>query len=307
MDSPTSPGTTGTSAITGAPTSFTDPLLGKTTGMESNLSNWAGPYVTNMLARGQAAAEMPYQAYGGPLTAGPSAGQQAAFSGIAGLTVPTAQMGAFTPQTFTADIAQKYMNPYVMTALQPQIDEARRQAAIQQQQVRGQLSKAGAYGGGRQAIMESEANRNLLTEIDKLTGAGYQNAFDKAMAQFNTEQGRQQAAQNELNAYGLQALQKQADLGAQQRDIEQQGITADINQFREERDYPLKAAQYEQSLLQGLPLSAQQNTVVQPSTLSQILSGGGGLGGLLQMLFGGNTTTPTAATPATTASPTRPV
>jgi hypothetical protein len=33
---------------------------------ESSLSSWAGPYVTEMLGRGQAAAAMPYQAYQGP-------------------------------------------------------------------------------------------------------------------------------------------------------------------------------------------------------------------------------------------------
>jgi hypothetical protein len=42
------------------------------TAEESSLSSWAGPYVTEMLGRGQALAGMPYQAYMGPLTAGES-------------------------------------------------------------------------------------------------------------------------------------------------------------------------------------------------------------------------------------------
>ena len=46
--------------------------IGATTGQESNLSNWAGPYVTDMLAKGQALSEMPYEQYQGALTAGPS-------------------------------------------------------------------------------------------------------------------------------------------------------------------------------------------------------------------------------------------
>jgi hypothetical protein len=44
------------------------PVIGK----ESSLSNWAGPYVTDMLGQGQALADMPYEAYEGPLTAGAS-------------------------------------------------------------------------------------------------------------------------------------------------------------------------------------------------------------------------------------------
>ena len=64
-----------------------------------------------------------------------------------------------------------------------------------------------------------------------------------------------------------------------------------------------------QSLLQGLPLAAQNYTYAQPSALSQILKGStaalgvaqgilgeGGIGGLISGLFGGgnnNTSTPT--------------
>ncbi len=59
-----------TTAGTSTPTQTTDPLVGKQTGTESALSTWAGPYVTDMLGRGQALGQMPYQAYTGPLTAG---------------------------------------------------------------------------------------------------------------------------------------------------------------------------------------------------------------------------------------------
>ena len=74
-----------------------DPLVGKATGKESALSTWAGPYVTEMLGRGQALASQPWQAYTGPLTAGESAPEAAAFQGIGSLNVPTEQMGTFTP------------------------------------------------------------------------------------------------------------------------------------------------------------------------------------------------------------------
>jgi hypothetical protein len=81
-----STGTTGSTGVT-APA---DPLVGQQTGTESSLSNWAGPYVTEMLGRGQALASQPYQAYTGPLTAGQSGLQTQAFQGLAGLTIPTA-------------------------------------------------------------------------------------------------------------------------------------------------------------------------------------------------------------------------
>ena len=68
-------------------------------GTESSLSNYVGPYVTEMLGKGQALGNMGYEAYGGPLTAGESDLQTNAFSGVAGLAVPTDQMGAFTPKS----------------------------------------------------------------------------------------------------------------------------------------------------------------------------------------------------------------
>ena len=112
-------------------------------GKESNLSNWAGDYVTNMLGKGQALADQPYQGYSGPLTAGASAGQTAAFQGAAGLNVPTGQMGAFTPQTFTADQAQNYMNPYLSAALNPQMEEMRRQSQLNLQPNMAKVTQAG--------------------------------------------------------------------------------------------------------------------------------------------------------------------
>ena len=256
-------------------------------GTESALSTYVGPYVTDMLGKGQALAELGYQGYSGPLTAGESAAQTKAFEGIAGLDVPTTQMGVFTPKSFTDEgIASQYMNPYLMQALQPQIDEARRQAEIQRIADAGRLTRAGAFGGSRQAIIEAEGNRNLLQNLAGITGAGYRDAFDKAMGQFNVEQGREQDAQTAANVYGLAALQKQADLGAAQSAIEQAGIDADYAQFKEERDFPYKQVQYMQSLLQGLPLATQTYTYGQPSGLSNLADAGTGLDNLYKILTG---------------------
>jgi hypothetical protein len=258
-----------------------DPLAGSITGTAESLSSWAGPYVTEMLGRGQALAEMPYQAYQGPLTAGSSQLQQQAYQGLAGLSLPQ-NMGAFTPTSFTtAGAAQQYMSPYLQAALEPQLAEAQRQAEIQRVQQAGRLTRAGAFGGGRQAIMESEGARNLTRQLADITGTGYQRAFESAQQQFNTEQERQQRAQELANRYGLDVAGAQRAAGGEQRAIEQQGITADIGQFEEERDYPYKQVQYMQSLLQGLPIETQSRTYAEPSGLASFL---GGAGGILEFL-----------------------
>ena len=283
-----------TTGITAPP----DPLVGQQAGTESSLSNWAGDYVTGMLGKGQALSETPYQAYTGPLTAGASGLQNQAFQGVAGLTLPT-NMGAFTPQSFTSQgTAQQYMNPYIQASLDPQLNEARRQAEISRVADAGRLTRAGAYGGSRQAIMESELNRNLMGKQADITGIGYNTAYDKAANQFNIEQGRGMEAQTAANQYGLSALGRQAELGAVQRGIESEGIAADYGQFKEERDYPYKQVQYQQSLLQGLPLATQSYTYNEPSAISNLMSTAGGISSLYNTLF--NEQKP-ATTPAKTA------
>lgn len=275
---------TGTTGQTGT-TAPKDPMVGLETGRESALSNYVGPYVTEMLGRGQALASEPYQAYTGPLTAGASNLQTQAFQGLAGLTIPTSSMGAFNPQSFTADQAKNYMNPYLEASLNPQIEEMRRQADITRIADAGRLTKAGAYGGSRQAIMESEGNRALMDKLSGITNTGYKDAYDKAMAQFNVEQGRGQTAQDAVNQYGLATLQKQTDTGGIERGIESEGIAADKTQFESERDYPLKQVQYLQSLLQNLPLATQSYSYNQPSAASQAGSQAGGLMDMYDRLF----------------------
>ena len=154
---------------------------GQLLGQESSLSSWAGPYVTDMLGRGQALAQTPYVAYMGPLSAGASNLQQQAFSGLAGLGMPAASTaGSFTgaayDMTSGAPVAsdspvspvQQYMNPYIEAALRPQYEAATRQAQIQAQDLQSQYAKAGAYGGSRQGVAEAELQRQIISYNSKV-------------------------------------------------------------------------------------------------------------------------------------------
>jgi len=251
---------------------YVDPLAGNQTGTESSLSSWAGPYVTEMLGKGQALASMPYQAYAGPLTAGASNLQGQAFTGLANLTMPTAASMSYTPGSFNdPGVAGSYMSPYIQGALNPQMEEARRQAEITRVNNAGRMTRAGSYGGGRQAVMESQGYDALERNLANIYGTGMQNAFTNAQGQFNTEEARRMAAAGQNQQYGLQGLQAQMNAGATQRGIESEGIAADINQFEQERDYPYKQVQYMQSLLQGLPLATQSYSYQQPSGLTSLM------------------------------------
>jgi len=266
--------------------------IGGALGSQESLSTWAGPYVTDMLGKGKAVSEQPYQAYGGPLTAGANTLQTNAFQGLGNLAVPTAEnQPNFTPSSFTgmntgtlnADgsqqtTAEQYMSPYVGASLEPQIAEAQRQAEKQRLSNGSRMTAAGAFGGSRQALMDSETQRNLTRTMADITGRGYDKAYDTAQQQFNTEQDRSMLNLGTERQYGLAALQAQLQGGAAQRGIESEGIAADYDQFEMERDQPYKNIQFQQSLLDGLPIGTSNYAYQQPSSLDNFL--GGAAGGL---------------------------
>lgn len=283
------------------------------------LADWAAPYITNYLGQAQALSQTPYQVYQGPLTAGQSNLQTQAFQGLGSLTVPSSigdaattaggfatKAGnlAYTPNTtsFDATQAQQYMNPYLQASLNPQLEEARRQSQITAQQNAAKMTGAGAFGGSRQAILDAENQRNLGTTLANITGTGYSNAYDKAVAQFNADQARKMA-ENQFGAtYGLQGLQtgiqgaqaqgqlgnilNTANLGninAQlaggnvERGITAEGIGADLAEFEKQRQFPYQQVQFQRDMISGLPTGSVTNT---PGQLS-------GIGSLLSVLGGG--------------------
>jgi len=265
-------------------------LTGTQTGTESSLSNWAGEYVTDFLGKGRALSETPYEAYQGPLTAGASNLQSQAFQGAGNLQIPQTEMGTFTPRSYTDEgVAQQYMNPFLEQMLTPQLAELQRQADRMRIDQAGRLTNAGAYGGGRQAVMESELNRNLLDEISQLTGAAYTSAYDRGATQFNNEQQREIATQNLANKYGFDVLQRLEELGLTQRAIEAEGIKEDRAEFDKELQFPYQQVNYQRSLLSGLPVASKDYTYTEPSQLAQLLSTTQGASSAINDIFGAGT------------------
>lgn len=260
------------------------------TSTSKSLSPWAGDYVTNFLGQGAALANAPMQTYGGPLTAGASNLQQQGFAGISDVAKGGFDPTTFTSGTFDTTQANKYMNPYLQATLNPQLEELRRQSKINLQPSMAKLTQAGGYGGGRQALMESEANRNLLQEQNKTVGQGYSNAFDKAMAQFNAEQNRGLDTQKatELSRqysadFGLKSLNDLMSAGKTQRDITSEGVAADKKQFEEQQAYPFNMVEFQRKLVEGLPIGSTTTGVNQDS-VSKMQSDISGLASLYSKL-----------------------
>jgi len=364
--------------------------VGQPAGTSGVLSEFAGEYVSDMLGKTRALADKPYNAYGGPLTAGASGLQNQAFGGYGaldpnqqtgigsfgfgagpgsfgfgsaagqgyspGFTAGSADLSGMQAGSFTGDTAQQYMNPYLQAALNPQIAEVRRQEAITQSQDAGRAAQAGAFGGSRSFIMDAERARNTGQQIADITGQGYARAFDTAQQQFNTEQDmRQRIAEvgidqfnkeqaglrtdeaarrgqfnteaerlaafdearrgqfneeerrqmqfdeygrNQFNEeerrridaaeadrrYGLSALRDMSAAGAAERDIAQQGITADYLQYQQEQQYPYEQLQFMQSMLEGLPVAARTQSYVAPGSFQELSGASGGVMALLRSL-----------------------
>ena len=238
-----------------------------TTGTESNLSNWAGPYVTDLFGKAQAlsnaALEKP-QFYQGELTAGPSALQNKSYD----------QAGTLTGQSFTnAGTASNYMSPYMQNVVDIQKREAERQSGIQGAQQQAQAAQAGAFGGGRDAVMRAERERNLGTQMNDIQAQGLQAAYQAAQNQYNTEQNK--------NITNINTL---ANLGNTQQQTEQAGLAAAQAQFNEQKADPYKQLQFQQSMLQGMPVQAQSyNTTTNP--MSAAAAGATGTSDLFSAIF----------------------
>jgi hypothetical protein len=238
------------------------------TGSESNLSTWAGPYVTDLMGKSQAltsaALEKP-QFYQGELTAGPSALQNKAFG----------EAGNLTGQSFTnAGTAASYMSPYMQNVVDIQKREAARQSGIQGTQQQAQAVQAGAFGGGRDAIQRAERERNLGTQMNDIQAQGLQAAYQAAQGQYNTEQNKNLANINLMSS-----------LGGTQQQIEQAGLTAAQAQFELQKADPYKQLQFQQSMLQGMPLQAQSyNTTTNP--YSAAAAGATGTSDIFKSIFG---------------------
>jgi hypothetical protein len=257
--STTSTGTTGTGAGTTTGTGTTTAIDPS----QSSLSASFGPYVMDMLSRGWGLANLPYTPFTGQRYADPTALQKGAFKGYEGL-------GPYQATQFNTGLGalgsvQDYMNPYMQSVVDAQAREARRQSNIAGQSEQAKFAQAGAFGGARDAIMRSERERNLQTQIGDIQAKGLQSAYDLALKQrlgestLGLEAQRLGETANQFGAnYGLRSLADQMAAGREERGIAQQPLDFGYQQFQESQKYPYQQATYMQSLLQGLPLTAPQ-------------------------------------------------
>lgn len=288
---------------------------------QTSIPDYAKPYVESMLGQGQALTDLnqnPYMQYQGDRVAQFTPMQQQAFqnmgamqtapqlqdasamAGMAGLGALNTQY-SYKPSDFSSADAASLMNPYMQNVVDIQKREAGRASGIQGSQQGAQAASAGAFGGGRDAIMQAERQRNLGQQMNDIQATGSNAAFNQAMQQYNT-QNQQNAQQQQFGAgLGLQGLQTanqaaqnlgnlgntqynqnmginqaQAQYGGVQQQQVQNVMNNQYQDYLNQQNHPYQQLSFMSNLLRGLPMTNQTSQVYQqpPSMLSQVAGAG---------------------------------
>ena len=154
------------------------------------------------------------QTPGGFQTASGTLGTVGSQAGTAAQTGLTAAMGytpgTITPQsvstgTFDTAAAQQYMSPYTQAVTDVQKREAQRQADIAKSQAAMGSIGRGTFGGGREALMQSEQDRSTQQLLADIQATGDKAAYEQAMQAFQADQARGLEASRANQAANLQA------------------------------------------------------------------------------------------------------
>jgi len=188
--------------------------------------------------------------------------------------------GQFDPAS-----TQAFMNPYQQQVIDEYTKEMQRQFDISRQGRAAQALGAGAFGGGREGVLEAEAmtgfQRQLGQGLAGLMSSGYQQAQNAAMQAFENQQRRGQlAAQNLGNIGRLQTgigqmfgqfapissgvterdVSTLARIGATERGIGQAERTADYQNLLRQYQQPFQALNFQSGILGGFPTYDQSST-----------------------------------------------
>lgn len=270
------------------------------------------PYMTDaggILPTAQKLLAQPYsQTYGDPLKAAGLAGSQR----VAGLSPMQQQIGTElggmqTPDQFTMgtgasalglgalgsmlspEQTQMYMSPYMTNVMDVNKAEALRDAQKNLTGANLASARQGTYGGARNALMQSEAERNLQTKLGGIQATGMQNAFEAAQkAQIAQAAGYGQLGST-LGALGtaqqasdIDRIKTQGAYGDLQRATQQQQLDAQYQDLMRQLNYPMEQIGTMSNLLRGVPIeqtaTTSSTTTPAPSFASQLT--GAGLTGL---------------------------
>jgi len=248
--------------LTGSRTALLTSLDKLGAGLGSQLQNYTGLDVSQFA----------------PQIAGQDALQTGAVAAAQGLGSLTGT-GAGTGQ----GSIQSYMSPYQQQVMDASLSEFDRNAAMQQTGLRDQAIQSGAYGGGREGIMQAEAMRGNNMDRAQLQATLLNQGFQQAQ----TARAGDLAAQQGLGTY-QQGL-GQGQQGYQQAILDAQQVANREQQYSPFTQIGLIGQQLSQMTPGTYPTTMTTTTpqsVAPTSPLQSYIGGAGAVGGILGKLLG---------------------
>jgi hypothetical protein len=198
---------------------------------------------------------------------GPQAASIQAIPTFGGATIqqlqgPTAaQIGSVQAPQFRglldADISA-YQSPYQQQVIDFALQDIQRQSDLARGQAQSRAIGAGAFGGSRSALIESEATRPFAEQMARTAAKLRESGFQQAQQAAQTDLARQQ----QLGVFGAEQAQQRA---LQQAQLEQQ---AGLTGFGAEKERALRQADLaQQAGLAGQDIAAQR--AIQQAQLEQ--------------------------------------
>jgi hypothetical protein len=123
-----------------------------------------------------------------------------------------------------------YTNPYESQVIDQSLADIERSRLMQQNQLGAQASRAGAFGGSRQAIAEAETNRAFAEQAARTASSLRQAGFTQAQQMAQQDIGTAQQAALANQQANLQAGTTTAGFG-QQSNLANQAVSNAASQF----------------------------------------------------------------------------
>lgn len=256
--------------------------------VNETIPKWMQPYVEDTARRAQAISNQEYVPYKGPRQAKFDPYQLRAQKGVAALGTPEefgqarAMMG--DPGKFDSAAAQFYMSPYQSEVTDIAARKMQEESSRQQMGANLSAARSGAYGGGRQAVLEGMRGRDLMTGTGDLYAQQRQQSFLNAQEQFERDRAARLAGGQALMNLGTTRQQSELErygalntTGKERQAQVQQGYDTRYQDFLKQRDYGQDQLSWYSNIVRGLPAPVTSNTIAytqQPSTAAQLAGAG---------------------------------
>ena len=142
---------------------------------------------------------------------------------------------------------ERYMNPYQQLVTDIEKREARKQSEIQGSAIEQQAAQAGGLGGYREAIMQSEREKNLSEQLQDIQSRGGQAAFAQAQKAFEADR----AARLQEGKFGLQSSQQLEQARQQEEKFRQNSFQAGEQAKQKAAELGLSAEKQEEAARQA--------------------------------------------------------